>query len=146
MLEKALKHAPAAETPVELLTRVDLNVSNGIVRAAKEHLINQIIMGWGERSATDRFFGSILDNLMNGTGQMISVVSFQQPLNTLRRMVLVVPRNAQLEVGFNRWIKKIKTLSKQSGADLIVYCYGDLQNLLKDMLVAKKPSVDATLK
>lgn len=146
MLEKALKHASAAETPVELLTRVDLNVSNGIVRAAKEHLITHIIMGWVERSATDRFFGSILDNLVSSCGQMVSVVRFGQPLNTLKRMILVVPRNAQLEAGFNRWIKKIKNLSRQSGVDIIVYCHSDLHNLLKTILVDKKPSVSASFK
>src|SRR5690606_10840184 len=146
MLEKALKHASAAETPVELLTRVDLNVSNGITRAVKEHLITHIIMGWIERSATDRFFGSILDNLLNNCGQMVSVVRFRQPLNTLRRMVLVVPRNAQLEPGFHRWIKKIKNLSRESGVDVIVYCHGDLIRMLQNLLVDKKPSVSAVFK
>lgn len=146
MLEKALKHASASETPVDLLTRVDLNVSNGIVRAAKEHLITHIIMGWVERSATDRFFGSILDNLLAACTQMVSVVRFRQPLNTLRRMVLVVPRNAQLEAGFERWVRKMKNLARQSGVDLIIYCHGDLQPLLSKMLIESKPSVNAVFK
>ncbi|HYH56544.1 MAG TPA: hypothetical protein VD772_08035, partial [Anseongella sp.] len=101
---------------------------------------------WIERTATDRFFGSILDNLLIGCGQMVSLVRFRQPLNTVRKIVLVVPRNAQLETGFNRWIKKVRNLSRQSGADLIVYCHGDLRHRLREAFVGKKPSVPASFR
>ena len=53
MLEKALKHAAASDTPIEIVTRVDLNVANGIRRAIQETMITDVIIGWnGEVTAT----------------------------------------------------------------------------------------------
>lgn len=146
MLEKALKHASATETPVERLTRVDMNVSSGIIRAAKDNLISHILMGWVERSVADRFFGSILDNLIQGTGRMISVVRFAQPMNTVKKILVVVPRNAQLETGFHRWTTKVKNLVRQSGAGLLVYCHADLTDRLKDLFTNQDPTVTASFK
>ncbi|MEJ0101036.1 MAG: hypothetical protein WDO19_00135 [Bacteroidota bacterium] len=49
-MEKAIKHAAETETRVQLLTRVDLNMSSGISRAVKEMLISDVIISWDEKN------------------------------------------------------------------------------------------------
>jgi hypothetical protein len=65
LLSHAVVHAAAADIPVIPVTRVDLNIASGIVRATKELRISDIVIGWnGVITARQRIFGSILDQLM----------------------------------------------------------------------------------
>jgi hypothetical protein len=93
--EKAIQHAAASSNTLYPLTRVDLNATTGIVRAAKELMITKIIMGWnGKLTTKDRFFGSVLDNVVENTEQMVWVAKLIHPLNTMKKIVMVVPPNA----------------------------------------------------
>ncbi len=60
-MERAIKHAASTETKVQLLTRVDLNMTNGVARAVKEILISDVIIEWDEKagSTTDMLFNSL---------------------------------------------------------------------------------------
>ena len=49
-MEKAIKHAAETETRLQLLTRVDLNLSSGISRAVKEMLISDVIINWDDKN------------------------------------------------------------------------------------------------
>ena len=49
------------------------------------------------------------------------ICRFQHPVNTARKIVLVLTPNAQYEPGFRRWMKKIVLLSRQAGARLEVF-------------------------
>ncbi|MGV3523557.1 MAG: cation:proton antiporter [Candidatus Sericytochromatia bacterium] len=122
-VERALRHASDNETAVEVVTRVDLNVANGISRAVKELMITDIVLAWSEKISTlDRIFGTKLAHLLERTWQNIYVCHFLYPLNTLRKIVLVVPANAELEAGFTVWVKKLEYLADQTGASLLLCC------------------------
>ena len=44
---------------LKVITRVDLSISSGIIRAAKEYMISDIIFGWGDKPTTsERIFGN----------------------------------------------------------------------------------------
>lgn len=122
LLEKAELHAAATATHVDVLTRVDLNITNGILRAIKDQMITEIVMGWnGKITTKDRIFGSVLDNLLHRTGEMVFVAKLVQPVNTISSIKVVVPRRAEYEAGFACWIKRIHTLAKQTSAPLTFY-------------------------
>jgi Kef-type K+ transport system membrane component KefB len=122
LLEKAELHAAATATDVDVLTRVDLNITNGIVRAIKDQMITEVVMGWnGQITTKDRIFGSVLDNLLRKTGEMIIVAKLVQPVSTIASIKVVVPRRAEYEPGFGCWIKRIHTLAKQTSAPLTFY-------------------------
>ncbi|GAA4319689.1 cation:proton antiporter [Compostibacter hankyongensis] len=124
MLEKVIKHASATDSPVQIITRVDLNVVSGITRAAKEVTATDLIMGWSSRiSTTDRLFGTKLGSLLLNNWQNIYVSRFLYPLNTTRKVVLIIPGNAEYEIGFAHCIRKVEALSRQAGADILL-CTG----------------------
>lgn len=119
MLEKAIKFASAAEQSIQIITRIDVNIAHGIIRAAKELLITDIVIGWNaQRTAKNFFFGSILDALTKSCNQMILVSKLDHPLNTVDKTVVVIPKDAILQVGFKKSIFTILNLSKRIGCDL----------------------------
>ncbi|PKL76456.1 MAG: sodium:proton antiporter [Candidatus Melainabacteria bacterium HGW-Melainabacteria-1] len=121
-LEKAILHAATTETKVEVTTRVDLNAASGIARTVKELQISDIVLGWSDRtSAFDRLLGTMIDTLLVHTWQTIFVCHLLYPLNTTRRVVTVIPDNAEIEIGFRHWLHKLCRLAQQANADLFLY-------------------------
>jgi nucleotide-binding universal stress UspA family protein len=115
----AVRHATAAEVEVDVVSRVDLNVAGGIVRAVKDLAISDIVIGWnGKPSAVDIFFGTIMSQVLEHTTQTVLVSKILQPVNTFRRIIVVVPKNAELESGFGRWLTILQRLVSQLGAKL----------------------------
>lgn len=151
IMEKAVEHAAATESNVQVVTRIDLNVSDGIARAAKELMITDVILGRTDKtSTTDRLFGSIfgttLDNVLHSVWETVYVCDFNYPLNATRKLVLVMPKNAEYEIGFSHYLQKIILLSKQVGARLLICCHHKTQAVIEAKLLQSKQSVDVIFK
>lgn len=144
MLEKATIHASATENTVQVLTRVDLNPASGIIRSIKELMITDVVIGWNQKvRTTNKIFGSTLDNILENTNQMIWVSKINQPLNTFRNLVVVLPSNIEIEFGFFRLVNKIKLLAKDTGAKVYFYCSPKSVPALEQQMQETKPSIEA---
>ncbi|MDQ3534391.1 MAG: cation:proton antiporter [Bacteroidota bacterium] len=147
MLSKAIKHAAATESPVQLVTRVDLNIASGILRAIKELIITEVVMGWnGQVSATNLVFGSVLDKLLQSSEIMVLVTKILKPLNVIKTLVVAVTPNAEVEPGFLRWIKTLKSLSKQTGANIVFHCTEIQIKKIRAAINSSKPTVETNFK
>ncbi len=147
LFSKAIAHAAAAEVTIEVLSRVDLNPAGGIVRAVKDLAISDIIIGWnGKRSAVDMFFGTIMSQVLHKCSQSVMVSKILQPINTFRRLVVVVPINAELESGFSHWLNSLNRLIHQLGAKLVFYAVGREGADFKKTLTHHKPLQRAVFK
>ncbi len=151
IMEAAVMYAGATESKVQAVTRVDLNVSDGIARAAKELMITDVVLGWTDKTTTtERLFGSIfgttLDNVLQSVWETIYVCDFHYPLNATRKLVLVMPKNAEYELGFLHYIQKIFLLSKQIGARLLLCCHTKTQAAIEAYLQQFKLNVEITFK
>ncbi|WP_439880847.1 cation:proton antiporter [Pontibacter sp. MBLB2868] len=144
MLQEAITHASASDNDVQLVSKIDVNISSGILRAIKELMITEVVLGWNAKITTrDRIFGTVMDNLLDNTDEMILVCKIIQPLNTTERIVVLVPTNAELERGFMRWIRSIKLLSQQLGAPIVFRGRKRTLNKLKQAVKENKPAVEA---
>jgi Kef-type K+ transport system membrane component KefB len=144
MLERAIKHVAATETAVQVVSRVDLNVASGIVRAIKELMITEVVIGWNAQMSTQqRVFGSVLDHLLHTSRQMILVSRLVHPLNVAQKIVIVVPPHAELETGFRRWLRTLTSLSKQAGSPLHFFAAQATLNAIEPIIEATKPAVEA---
>jgi len=151
MMEAAVIHAAATESKVQVVTRVDLNVSDGIARAAKELQITDVVLGWTDKtSTTDRLFGSIfgttLDNVLQSVWETVYVCDFHYPLSTTKKMVLILPKNTQYEIGFFHYLHKMILLAKQAGARLLVCCNEKTAEVVAAFIEQSKISVELTFK
>ncbi|GAA4423692.1 cation:proton antiporter [Pontibacter saemangeumensis] len=144
MLQEAIHHASATDNDVQLVSKIDINIASGILRAIKELMITEVVLGWNAKITTrDRIFGTVLDSLLANTDEMILVCKIIQPLNTTARLVVIVPTNAELERGFMRWVRSVKLLSQQMGAPVVFRARKRTLNKLKSVIAESKPTVEA---
>lgn len=121
MLSHAVIYAAGADVPVQPITRVDQNVSNGIARAVKERLISTVIIGWnGQRSTTEQIFGGVLDQLLQQVRHMVMVCKMEKRVATVRHVYFAIPPYATLEPGFMDALRYVMILTNQIGADLTI--------------------------
>lgn len=143
MLGHAVIHATAANIPVQPVTRVDLNIASGIVRAIKELRISAIVIGWnGQVSTQQRIFGSVLDQLLGDTSQMLLVSKLDKPINTNTRMLLIIPPLVEREVGFASTLRAMKFLSSQIGAQIHIHTVSDCAKRIVEINKTIKPDLD----
>lgn len=144
MLQEAIKHASATDSDVQLVSKIDVNIASGILRAIKELMITEVVIGWNAKITTsDRIFGTVLDSLLESTEQMILVSKISHPLNTTQRIVVVVPLNTDLERGYIRWLRAVRLLSVQLGSKIVFRGRKRTLNKIKASLKDSKPAVEA---
>ena len=119
MLGRALMYASGAEVSARILTRVDHNIGWGIERAATEERITTIIVGWdGARGGSQKVFGKVIDNFLEHTYQSALITHIRQPLNTIERVILILPNNIVYKPGFEDSISIIKGIASQLSATI----------------------------
>ncbi|MCH6264834.1 cation:proton antiporter [Bacillus sp. FJAT-50051] len=117
MLEHSVMYASGADVAVKLLTRVDYNIGRGIERAATEERITTIIVGWDGKSEGGRkIFGRVIDNFLEHTYQRLLITTIKQPLNTIERVILLLPNNIVHKPGFADSISIMKSIASQLSA------------------------------
>jgi hypothetical protein len=147
MLQKAIEHASSTETAVRVVTRVDLNIASGIIRAIKDLMITEVIIGWNAKISTaTRIFGSVLDMLVENTEQMIVVTKLVSPINTYKKIAVVVPPNAEFEQGTLKWLKAVKYLGKQTGANVDFLVSPSSEERWKEVVKNTKPHLEINFK
>lgn len=125
MIEKALKHAIASDTVITPLTRHDINISNGIIYTIKENNITDVVIGLHQNARENDFLGVLSERILRHVLETIYVYKAKQPLNTLKRMIVVVPAKAELEPGFIHWFDKLTSLAKVAGLPIVFYAQSD---------------------
>lgn len=119
MLAHAVAHAAGAEVPAEPLTRVDPNFAAGIARGAAETRSTALVIGWdGRRSGSQAIFGTVLDQLLELTRQLVMVCRITAPINTTRRVVMVVPPGSDRHPGWQEAARLVHAVAAGVGASL----------------------------
>lgn len=145
MLGYAVTHASAAGVPVHAVTRVDTSIANGVSRAIVELRISTVVIGWsGEPSARRMIFGSVIDQLLESNPQTFLLCRLQTPLNTTRRVIMVVPRFLEREHGFGEAARTVKLMTSRLGAKLVVAAADSEIKHLQPRIGAIKPQVATT--
>lgn len=122
VIEGVVEQIASVDKRVEVIKKVDLSIVDGIARTARAYSISDILISWKAQQGTGSLiFGSIADNLLVKTKQSIIISKVIQPLNTYRRVILILSPNTELESGFNLVIRKINAILKQLGGNAKVY-------------------------
>ncbi|MFQ4137269.1 cation:proton antiporter [Nodosilinea sp. PGN35] len=126
LLAHAVVHAVELDLPVNPVTRVARNPASGVVEAAMERRISDIVIGWnGTRSARQRIFGSVIDQMLEQAPQQVWVCRLNHPVNTFQRLVVVLPPVIDHNPGFYEGVRSLKHLAYQLGAKLQVLVVND---------------------
>ncbi len=112
MLEKAIIHASAVDQEVEIITTISQNIPSGIKRVATEIFATEIIIGFALKSQfTDIVFGNVIKYIVENTNQAVWVCSISPHLSQRKKIVVVCPRYADREYGFNFWLNRVFRLA-----------------------------------
>jgi len=116
LIKKAEKYASSADFKLNSLIRYDNNIASGIINTVKEKNIKHFYIGLHEKSSLiDNFFGNLKTELLSKNDSSIYIHKSFQPLSTIKKFVLLIPANAELEQGFNDWYFRIIQISTNTG-------------------------------
>ncbi len=134
-LEAARGMAAAADIKMETLDRYDINIVTGILNAIEERDITEVILGMHRRTTViDSFFGNKVEQLLRSTNKMVIITRCFIPANTITRILVWVPADAQYETGFSRWVRALARLTRQVGCRIIFCCPDTIQPLVRGVL------------
>ncbi|MDE6437853.1 MAG: cation:proton antiporter [Muribaculaceae bacterium] len=137
-LEAARRTGATADINILTLERFDLNTVTGILNTIEEREITEVILGIHRRvTIIDSFFGHKVEQLLRSTNRMVMITRCFIPVNTITRVVVWVPRDAQYETGFSRWVRALARLTRQVGCRITFCCPGDVQPLIRGVLYAE---------
>ena len=113
LLGACLASGAAAEVPVNPVIRLDLNIAEGVARAARELRATTILFGWkGYSSAGDRIFGSVFDQILETCPHRLLACRFENNLTTAKRMTLLLPPLARYDRQFDANLENVKGLAR----------------------------------
>lgn len=145
MLSHAVSYASGANVPVVPLTRVDHNFADGISRGIAETRTSTVIIGWDGKSSTRRrVFGSVLDQVLEQTRQMILVARLNSPLNTTERIILIVPEGADRIPGFPEAVHAVKQMANRLSAIILGFSIGEDSQIYQSYLDSTSPEAPST--
>ena len=127
-LEEAQKAANATSSRLIPIERYDINIVTGVLNTMAERDISTLHLGLHRRSRIiDTFLGSKIEQLLKSTNAMVVISRIFIPVDTLSRIVVVVPSKAQYEGGFRHWVEAVGNLTREVGCK-VVFCGADETN------------------
>jgi Kef-type K+ transport system membrane component KefB len=142
ILEKASISAAATDNNLTELIRYDSNVVNGITNVIKENKVTDIILGLHkEQEISGSFLGKLTEGILGKSNVTALIYQSVQPLSTISKYLIVVPNEAEKEMGFAFWLLRIWNIGRNTGAKLVFYASKDTLQYIQQ--VQKKFSVEA---
>ena len=136
--------ANAANVRMIVQSRIATNISNGISHAFKEYSASEIIMGMHECNGNYKnFWGTITQNLFCDISRQIMIVRCLQPINTLRRIQVAVPKKAEFEPGFYRWLERLARLAANLNCRIQFYGNRGTLSLINEYIQNRHSDVRA---
>jgi hypothetical protein len=121
VLEKAIGYAATSGNSIIPLTRHDSSISSGIVYSIREYNATDIVIGLHKGADAKVFLGDKTENILKRIFETIYIYKPVQPLNTLKRMVVVVPPKAETEAGFFPWLNKLLMIARENSVTITFY-------------------------
>jgi Kef-type K+ transport system membrane component KefB len=142
-LRKVLSHAAvsaaATDHILHELIRYDDSLVNGIANVIKENKITDLILGVDKnKGISESFEKNLLEGILVKSNVTTLLFNSTQPLGTIKRHIVVVPKNAERVMGFPFWIIKIWNLAKNSGSKVVFYAEPSAAKIMAD-IQAKHP-------
>ncbi len=146
LLARCMAESASAEMEITPSVRVDLNPSDGLIRAVKELRATQVLAGWSRKQMLQsRLFGTVSENLLESCPSRLLFCRLVQPLNITKRLLVPFPALAEKRSNMNSFLHDAKHLAHQVGASLRVYLVTDSGSDLKHRIRTMRPTGSLTV-
>ena len=120
---------------VKEVERYDLNIVAGLTNTLKERNATELLIGLHRRSnVVDSFFGSMTEQLLRQTDKMVFLSRCFIPVDTVVKIFVHVPRNAEYESGFRSWVARVANLAGQIGCKVVFIAYSDTAHFIEEFI------------
>ena len=138
-LDVAERASAAVETQLTTIERFDLNFITGVLNTMEERDITELVLGLHRRTRIiDSFLGDKIEQLLRSTNRMIVLSRCFIPLATVTRLLVAVPKKAQFETGFRRWVQAVGNLCRQIGCRVEFWCDEATEPLIRTVIRQSK--------
>ncbi|HCE56272.1 MAG TPA: sodium:proton antiporter [Prolixibacteraceae bacterium] len=135
-LDKAIHVAAATDVKLNRQIRYDLNVVNGITGVIHENNITDLVLGLHvKKGISDGFFGNLTEGILAKNNVTTFIYKPAQPISTIKNQVVIIPKNAEAELGFSEWLLKIWNIGRNTGAKIIFYASEKTNLIIQDVHV-----------
>jgi Kef-type K+ transport system membrane component KefB len=139
--------SPNLENKIVVTSRININISSGLSKSIKENLITDIVIGLNAKNfGKNQVFGNVMQNLLEDTNQTIFAVRNHFPLNTVDNIIVLLPENAEYELGFRKSLSTLINLSKNINAKLIFYGFSRTLNIIQNFILKNSGTSQFSLK
>lgn len=122
ILEKAAITASATDNHLTKLLRYDLNIVNAINSTVREHNITDLVLGLHvKQGISESFLGDLTEGILSKCNTTTLVYKPVQPISTIIRQIVIIPKHAEKEIGFPFWLLKVWNIARNTGAKLMFY-------------------------
>jgi len=143
ILEMAAVVASSTDNVLTGLLRYDNDVDNGIAGVIREQKITDLILGLHHQNVlTDSFLGSSSEKILGRSNVTTFIYKPFQPLSTIKRTIIVIPEDAENEIGFALWMQRVINIIKNTGSKLMVYASKQTIACLKEAYAENLPNAD----
>lgn len=142
-MQSAVAVAEQTDIETRAIERFDINVSSALRNVAIEQEATEIMIGLHRKAnIVDTFYGSMIEQLLGSTNRMVIMSRCFIPVDTVTRIVVVVPRKAEYETGFHLWVSRIATLAFNIEARLTFILYKETEEFILTAIADDKVEVD----
>ncbi len=137
--ERAAASVEVSLTPIE---RYDLNFITGVTNTMEERDITEVVIGLHRRTAIiDSFLGGKIESLLQSTNRMVVITRCFNPLSTVTRIFVAVPKKAQFETGFRRWVQALGNIGRHIGRPMVFWCDPSTEPMIRTVLAQARIGV-----
>lgn len=144
LLDAAVNNAASMDVKLTPITRYDSDLVNGIKNVIKEQRITDLIIGVdSEKGFTPSLIYNIFNGYVHNTQSNLLIYHAVQPISTIKRHIVFIPRNAETQAGFFYALLRVWNIARNSGAVMEFYAFASTVKVLEKIL--QKANIEATI-
>lgn len=121
LLTKVIVRASGSNKNIIPLNRIDTNISNAIIKTAKEQRVSKVIFGWDDSSNFKyRLFNTVIEQFIKNSNEMVFISKILYPIDISQNIILIIPPLINKQSGFIETINTVIKLSKEINDKLII--------------------------
>lgn len=139
LLKKAENIVVASDVRMQTQSRIATNIANGILHALRENNSSEMIMGLHAANQEMSNPSNFIHDIIYGTHRQIAMLRFTMPISTMRRIHVLVPRKAEFEHGFHRWLTRILRMATQLDSRVVFYSTTETRVMIQSFAMNNFP-------
>jgi len=145
--EKLLTHtifqSEVSNVNIAPVTRVELNIASGILKAIKELRISCVITGWdGNKNIISKIFSHNLDYFIENSNQLLIVNKIIFPFNFFKRILILIPPLFNRQKGYEQMLNLIKIFADHFKTSIVIIAEEDIVNAARDSIINIKNELE----